>query len=164
MAAYESVSHENWFSRLGKSIKGVLFGLLLFVVSFVVLFVNEGMSFRRGSVLKEVAGKAETIDPKTIDPGHDHKVVHFTGDASGETLTDKDFNVTQTAVHLQRKVEMFQWQEHEKKETKKDAVGGGETTKTSYSYEKVWSDKPIKSDEFKGSDATGRASDRYANP
>lgn len=166
MAAYETVTHDNWFSRLGKSIKGVLFGLLLFVVSFVVLFVNEGMSFRRGSVLAEVSKIAVTVDSKSVDPGNDHKVVHFTGDASGETLIDKDFNVTQTAIHLQRKVEMYQWKEVEHKESKKNAVGGGETTTTWYTYEKVWSDKPIKSAEFTGTDRdTGvRGSVGFTNP
>jgi hypothetical protein len=33
---------QSWFSRIGNAIKGVLVGLVLFVVSFPLLFWNEG--------------------------------------------------------------------------------------------------------------------------
>ena len=46
MAVTETTT-ESWGSRLGNSIKGVLFGLALFIGGFPVLFWNEGNSVKR---------------------------------------------------------------------------------------------------------------------
>ena len=39
---FTEVTNDSWFGRLGNAIKGVVFGLLLFVVAFPLLFWNEG--------------------------------------------------------------------------------------------------------------------------
>jgi Transmembrane protein 43 len=144
-------SHRGYFSRLGGAIKGVVFGAILFVVSFGVLFWNEGRAVKRTRALNETAANTVPVDARAISADNEGKPVHFSGDATGEKLTDPKFGVTREAIHLHRVVEMYQWDEDVRRETKKDAVGGGTTTKTTYTYKKVWHDRPIDSNRFKHS-------------
>jgi hypothetical protein len=146
--SYTVTSSTGWFGRIGESIKGVLFGLLLIVVSFPVLFLNEGRAVKTRKTLDEGAKSVVAVAVDKVDPKNDGKLVYLTGDTVVDgLLTDPDFNVTAEAVNLRRKVEMFQWEEKTQTETKKK-LGGGEETVTTYSYEKVWSDKYIDSSQF----------------
>jgi len=67
---------------------------------------------------------------------------------SQDTLTDDNFGVSAAAIKLNRVVEMYQWDEESSSETKKK-VGGGTETKTTYKYQKIWSERAIDSSEFK---------------
>jgi len=146
--SYSVTSNTSWFGRIGESIKGVLFGLLLIVVSFPVLFLNEGRAVKTRKTLEEGSKSVVAVSAETVDAKNDGKLVHVTGDTAVEGfLTDPDFKVTAEAVKLRRKVEMFQWKENEKTETRKK-LGGGEETVTTYSYEKTWSDKTLDSSGF----------------
>lgn len=146
--SYTVTSSTGWFGRIGDSIKGVLFGVLLIVVSLPVLFLNEGMAVKTRKTLEEGEKSVVAVSAETVDAKNDGKLVYLTGDAVvDDTLTDPDFDVSAAAVNLRRKVEFFQWKENEKTETKKK-LGGGEETVTTYSYEKVWSDKAIDSSGF----------------
>ncbi len=58
------------------------------------------------------------------------------------------FGITEPAISLIRKVEMYQWDE-KSKSTKTDNVGGSQTTKTTYTYNQIWSEHPIKSANFR---------------
>jgi hypothetical protein len=87
-----------------------------------------------------------------MDPANEGKLVHTTGRAkTEETLADADFGVSANAIRLKRKVEMQQWKETAKSE-KKDKVGGGTETITTYSYSREWSDALIDSSRFKQPD------------
>ncbi|MCW5200176.1 TMEM43 family protein, partial [Desulfobulbus sp. F1] len=66
------------------------------------------------------------------------------------TLTDPIFAVSANALKLRREVEMYQWQESSKSETKKK-LGGSTETVTEYSYSKIWSSHAISSASFKKS-------------
>jgi hypothetical protein len=55
-----------------------------------------------------------------------------------------------------RRVEMYQWEEEEHTETH-DEMGGGQTTETTYTYNKVWSENHIDSSNF-------YKSSQYVNP
>lgn len=136
---FTSVSSEGWFSRLGKSIKGIIVGFIIFLVSFVILFWNEGRAVHRARALEEVEGKVVSVeDTSTVDSSFDQKVVHLSGMAqSNKTLTDATFHVSGKVIRLERDVEMFQWIEKTHKKKKKK-VGGGTKTTTTYSYEKDW--------------------------
>ena len=58
---------------------------------------------------------------------------------TGAVLADPVFGVAVTGdLQLVRTVEMYQWTEEVREETKKN-VGGSETTKTTYTYTKQWS-------------------------
>jgi hypothetical protein len=62
-------------------------------------------------------------------------------------LEDPDFGITATGVHLARKVEMYQWKETSKSETR-TKLGGGEETVTTYTYSKEWSSSANDSGQF----------------
>jgi len=72
-----------------------------------------------------------------------------TGDtAAADSLEDPLFNISETALRLRRNIQVFEWKE--KKESKKrDKIGGGSETTTTYSYEKTWSPDLTKSSGFK---------------
>ncbi len=75
--------------------------------------------------------------------------MHVSGKTTvDETLVDQQFGVESTALKLKRVVEMYQWQEQSKSETRKK-IGGGTETVTTYDYEMGWSEELIDSNDFK---------------
>lgn len=148
--SYTEVTKVSWFSRLRESIKGVLVGLLLFALSFPLLYWNEGRAVRQAQALKDGGDAVVTISSEEVDPDKEGFLVHTVGlTKAGETLEDEEFALrAQDALRLERKAEIYQWKEFKKEERKKKA-GGGEEHTTTYSYEKVWSPEPIDSSRFK---------------
>ena len=148
MAITEAVTI-SWGSRLGGSIKGILFGLLLFIAGFPVLFCNEGRSVKTAKAIDEGEGACVAVESNAaVDPDMNGRLVHMTGRADTKDLLEDDaFGVSATAIRLEREVEMFQWEEEETTtETKK--VGGSVERKTTYSYKKDWSSSVIDSSDF----------------
>ena len=155
--SFTEVTTKSWGSRLGDSIKGVLFGLILIVGSCILLFWNEGRAVQTQRSLTEGAGLVVQADPARVDPANDGKLIHVSGDLKpGAPLTDPDFMVSATALRLVRAVEMYQWKEESKTETRKN-FGGSEERVTTYEYHRVWSDDRIDSSRFK-------RQDRHVNP
>ena len=149
--SYTEVTEQSWFSRIGGAFKGIIFGLLLFVAAFVLLFWNEGRAVKTYKTLKEGSGAVVSVPADRIDPANQGKLVHVTGKAVTEaTLADPVFRVSANALMLRREVEMYQWQEHSKSEERKK-LGGGTETVTTYSYSKEWSGHAINSSSFKKS-------------
>jgi flagellar biogenesis protein FliO len=147
--SFTEVTTKSWGSRLGDSIKGVLFGLILIVGSCVFLFWNEGRAVQTERSLTEGASLVVSADPARVDPANDGKLVHLSGDLKpGAPLADPDFMVSATALRLVRIVEMYQWKEESKSETRKN-FGGSEETVTTYEYHRVWSESRNDSSRFK---------------
>jgi hypothetical protein len=139
---------KSWFSRLAESIKSVLVGLILFVVSFPILFWNEGRAVKTARSLEEGSGAVVSVSSDLVAPGNEGKLVHVTGPiATDGPVVDEDLGVQATAVKLVRNVSMYQWIEEEKSETRKK-LGGGEETVTTYEYKKDWSSSPVNSSSF----------------
>jgi hypothetical protein len=155
--SFTEVSSQSWFSRIGDAIKGILFGLVLFAVSFIVLFWNEGRAVKTAKSLKEGASSVVSVDPGKLDSRNEGKLVHFTGLATtAETLSDPQFGISINAIRLQRQVQMYQWQQ--KEETRKQKkLGGSEETIKTYSYSQGWSGEAIDSSKFKTTEG-------HANP
>lgn len=146
---YTEVTSTSWFSRIANSLKGILIGVVLILISIVLLFWNEGRTVRRYQALKEGANAVISVRSDTVDSSNEGKLVHLIGmAATTETLTDSDFGVSENAIKLSRSVEMYQWEQEEKSETRKK-LGGGEETTTTYSYKKDWSSDLIDSSDFK---------------
>jgi hypothetical protein len=146
---FTEITSTSWLQRLGQSIVGVLAGIVLFLVSFPVLFLNEGRAVTTAKSLDEGAAAVQSITDTPIEPAHDGKLVHATGLATtSETLTDPQFGVAANAIRLERVVEMYQYKQNEHTETRKK-FGGGEERVTTYTYEKVWSKERIDSSKFK---------------
>lgn len=145
---FEHVSHQSWGSRLGNSIKGILFGLLLFCGSFVLLFWNEGRAIKTAKSLAEGRGAVVDAPAEQLDANLEGKLVHISGTADTDgVLTDADFGISTPAIKLARDVEMYQWHEEKKTQTKQN-TGGSSTTKTTYDYSREWSDELIDSSRF----------------
>lgn len=147
--AFTETTRIGWGSRLMESIKGVIAGLILFLLSFLVLFWNEGRAVKTHKGLQEGAKGTVTVMADKVDPSNDGNLVHLSGEATTtETLSDPDFGISVNAIRLSRDVEMYQWKQTEKTKSKKK-VGGSKTKTTTYEYEKTWSSSLIPSDNFK---------------
>ncbi|NND99839.1 MAG: hypothetical protein HKN47_21165 [Pirellulaceae bacterium] len=142
------VTNESWISRIGGSIKGLVVGLLLVVISVPVLFWNEGRAVRTAKGLKEGAGAVVKLDSDSVSPENDGQFVHVTGTAhTDEVLSDDTFGVSVNGIRLSRNAETYQWVEKTKKKTKKK-LGGGTRTETTYSYQKEWKSDRVISGNF----------------
>ncbi|KJS02576.1 MAG: hypothetical protein VR65_05150 [Desulfobulbaceae bacterium BRH_c16a] len=147
--SYTEVSSRSWFSRIGGAFKGIVIGLVLMAVAFGLLFWNEGRAVERYKTLKEGGGIVLSVAMDHVDSGNEGQLVHVVGRADTEaTLLDPDLGVQARAIGLIRKVEMYQWQERSKSETRKK-LGGGEETVTTYSYAREWAGRAIDSAHFK---------------
>lgn len=143
------VTQQGWLSRLGGAIKGVLFGLALFLAAFPVLFLNEGRAVSTARALEEGAGQVVSVDIDMVDLEHDGKLVHATGRVETDfSFTDPVFGVGARALQFMRKVEIHQWEESAKSETR-NKTGGGTETVTTYTYDKVWQEDLIDSSKFR---------------
>jgi hypothetical protein len=147
--SFTEVTTKSWTSRIGESIKGVLFGLVLVGGAGVFLFWNEGRAVQTQRSLAEGASLVASVDTARVDPANDGKLIHVTGDLkAGASLSDPDFTVSATALRLVRTVEMYQWKEESKSETRRN-VGGSEETVTTYEYVRTWSETRNDSSRFK---------------
>lgn len=142
------VSQEGWLSRLWNSIVGVLFGGVLFLAGFPMLFWNEGRAVTTARSLEEGQSQVVTVSADKVDPANEGKLVHMTAKAeTNETLRDPAYPVEAKAIKLIRNMHGYQWDE-DKSTSKRKKVGGGEETVTTYKYKKIWSRRPISDTSF----------------
>ena len=148
--SFTEVTEQSWFSRIGGAIKGVLIGLLLFVVAFPLLFWNEGQAVRTYKTLKEGAKSVIDVSADKLDVANEGKLVHASGKlVTTSAMQDDEFGVSAAGVlQLKRQVEMYQWKESSESKTDKN-LGGSTTTAKTYQYSKEWSANHIESTKFK---------------
>ncbi len=137
--SFTEVTTTSWFSRIGNSIMGVLFGIVLILVSVALLWWNEGRSVHTAKGLAEGAKVTVEASADKVDAANEGKLVHLSGKADAKDVVKDDvFGVTSSGlIKLKRQVELFQWVE-EKTETKHKDMGGSETTVTEYNYKTKW--------------------------
>lgn len=154
------VTNQSWFSRLGKAFSGMLTGVVLVFGSAGVLVWNENRAVQTERALTEGAGAVISLDengypppPYPEDESTTGKLVHATGTLEVPNrlyLTD-NFTlpkaVPDDATRLERVVEMYQWKESSKSETR-NKLGGGTETVTTYSYAMDWSETEQNSGNF----------------
>src|SRR5579872_4130337 len=127
----------SWGSRLGKSLVGALFGVVLFLIAFPLLIWNEYNSVQTIRALEEGSGQCMSVAADKVDDGNQGKLIHTTGQATTtETLKDDPFGVSANALLLKRKAEIYQWKERKESKTEKQA-GGKEVTVTKFYHDKV---------------------------
>lgn len=147
--SFTEVTSKSWFSRLGSAFKGILVGIILVVIAFPLLFWNEGRAVKRHKTLEEGGGAVISVPVDRVDSGNQGKLVHLAGmTATEEILTDEVFGVSSRAIKLIRFAEMYQWQETSESQEKKK-LGGGTETVTTYTYNKVWSERLTSSSQFR---------------
>ena len=147
--SYTKTTTTSLGSRLGSSLIGVIVGIVLFIAAFPLIFWNEGRAIKRTKALNEGQQVCITVDNSQAVPENEGKLIHTSGSVkTAETLSDTMFGQTvSNALSFSRTVMMYQWQEHEKSETKKK-TGGNTETKTTYTYTKEWVDHPVSSSSF----------------
>ena len=148
--AYTETTTTSYGQRLAGSAKGMIGGLLVFIIGTGLLWWNEGRTVRTAKAIGDAASHVESVaDVSKVDASLNGKLIHASAFAdTKDTLTDDMFGVREQAIKLDRKVEYYQWVEHSQTK-KRDKVGGGEETITTYTYEQKWVDKPVNSAEFK---------------
>lgn len=138
----------SYGQNVKNSVSGVIIGFIIFLLSFVVLWNNEGNNVKQIEKTKYMSENAIEVSADKINRENDNKLIHVSGSATTtETLSDGIMTVPNAFV-LVRDVEMYQWSENSKTESK-DELGGSTTETTTYTYEKTWSDREIDSQDFK---------------
>jgi len=156
--AFTKTTTTGYGTRVGNSLKGMVVGLILFVVATGALFWNERRSVRTAEAIAETQTVTESIpDVSKVDTGLNGKVIHASARAdTKDQLTDDEFGVSgAVAIALNRKVEYYQYEEKATKKSK-DNLGGSETTTTTYTYDAKWVSKPIDSSQFEDPQYKGK--------
>jgi len=121
-----------------------VFGLILCLISFRLLWVNEGKTDLITTVKTSLPAEADRVD-KTLDG----KFVSITGNLStNDLVADVQFLRPGQYVKLARQVEMYAWTESKKGKRKKSATNDGEIVKN-YLYRKMWLAVPPSTKKFK---------------
>lgn len=155
--SFTETSTTGWFSRIGGSIKGIFFGLIMVVIAFPVLFWNEGRAVKTRKDLNQGTDEFVHVDAAEVNSSNEGKLIHLTGEATTtDQLKDETLSIQSTALVMKRTVEMYQWKENTKT-TRKKKLGGSEQSTTTYSYDKVWAEGRIDSSSF-------NQSKKYSNP
>lgn len=147
---YTETEYESFGDRLQGACAGICIGIILFFASFPLLFWNETRAVERYDALNEAEAQVMSISGMDIDPANEGQLLHFTTNVTngGGTLIDPIFGIQSEGLKLQRHAEMYQWVE-KKRSKKVNKVGGGKTTRTTYTYEKEWVDYVVDSQYFK---------------
>ncbi len=120
-------------------------GVILFIASFVLLWISQGQTN-----YGRIADKQSTaVAADTVDAANENAFVSVTGNlVSDEVLGDPEFLRPGPYLALTRYVEMYAWVQKSKSETK-EKVGGQTETVTTYWNEKEWTSNPQDSSTFK---------------
>jgi transmembrane protein TMEM43 len=143
------VTTTGWLQRIGQSLLGALIGILLVLGSIILLWWNEGRAVEAIRALDRGAKQVVEAQASTVDPAKDGKLVHVSGTMEAKSpARDTAFGVgADNLLRLKRTIEMFQWVEHKESHSRKN-LGGSETTETTYTYRKEWSEQPHDSSRF----------------
>ncbi len=137
----------------GCSVAALPLGGLLVLGSIYLLQWNEGRAVRTALGLGEAAAVMISVEAGEASPANEGKLVHVSGDTATEAvLADEKFNISANAIQLRRVVEMYQWREDKREEKE------GDRKRTYYTYDQVWSDRPIDSSRFND---TSKANPRF---
>jgi len=146
---FTETTRTGWFSRLGSAFGGVIAGIVAILAGIVLLGWNEGRAVQTERALDEGAGVVVDVSADTVDPANDGALVHVSGDTTvGGPVSDTSWPVSAEALRLIRNVEMYQWRETSRSETR-TRLGGGEETVTTYEYDRIWSDSRQDSSSFR---------------
>jgi len=157
--SYTVTRRTGYGSRLTDSLKGIVWWFILLIGGIILLWWNENNYVEQKAALEETEGVTVETSADKIDSSLEKSAVYInwtTSSTDENPLVDETFWVKTDDLKLIRKVEMYQWEEEEHTETK-DELGWGQTTETTYTYNKVWSEDHIDSSKF-------YKSSQYVNP
>lgn len=154
--AYTKTTTTSYGQRLSGSLKGIVGGLVMFIAGTCLLWWNEGRAVKTAKAINEAQSVAVHVDDvSSVDPSINGKLIHASAFAdTKDILTDDIFGVRELAIKLSRTVEYYQWVEETKTE-KRDKIGGGQETVTTYTYEAKWVGSPVNSSDFEDPEYQG---------
>ncbi|KAK2091407.1 Transmembrane protein 43 [Saguinus oedipus] len=131
-------SQPGFLERLSETSGGMFVGLMTFLLSFYLIFTNEGRALKTATSLAE--GLSLVVSPDsihTVAPENEGRLVHIIGALrTSKLLSDPNYGVHLPAVKLRRHVEMYQWVETE--ESREYTEDGQVKKETRYSYSECW--------------------------
>ena len=147
--AYTETTYTGYGTRVKNSFKAIGTGFMLFLAGTALLWWNEGRAVKTNDMLNEAEAATVVMEnPNKLDNSLEGELVCATALATTEdSLVDQQFGFGVKAIAIKRTVRYYQVQEHAKQE-KKDKIGGGEETVTTYTYNRVWTTTPINSEGF----------------
>ncbi|XP_067090170.1 transmembrane protein 43 [Osmerus mordax] len=143
-----SRSQPGFLERLSDTAGGMVVGVIVFFLSFYVLFTNEGRALQTAKSLEEGLSLVVSLNPFSSPADHNNNhLVHLSAPLrTSQPLHDPNYRVAVQAVKLKRQVEMYQWVEYQES---KDIVEDGETkSETTYTYNTEWKSDLINSRNF----------------
>nr|XP_008531192.1 PREDICTED: transmembrane protein 43 [Equus przewalskii] len=138
----------GFLERLSETSGGMFVGLMTFLLSFYLIFTNEGRALKTATSLAE--GLSLVVSPDSIHsvaPENEGRLVHIIGALrTSKLLSDPNYGVHLPAVKLRRHVEMYQWVETE--ESREYTEDGQVKTERRYSYNTEWRSEIVNSRNF----------------
>ncbi|XP_058581844.1 transmembrane protein 43 isoform X2 [Neofelis nebulosa] len=138
----------GFLERLSETSGGMFVGLMTFLLSFYLIFTNEGRALKTATSLAEGLSLVVTPDSiHSVAPENEGRLVHIIGALrTSKLLSDPNYGVNLPAVKLRRHVEMYQWVETE--ESREYTEDGQVKTETRYSYNTEWRSEIVNSRNF----------------
>ena len=148
--AYTETTYTGYGTRVKNSFKAIGTGFMLFLAGTALLWWNEGRAVKTNDMLNEAEAATVVMEnPNKLDNSLEGELVCATALATTEdSLIDQQFGFGAKAIAIKRTVRYYQVQEKSKQE-KKDKIGGGEETVTTYTYNRGWVTTPINSEGFR---------------
>jgi Transmembrane protein 43 len=141
--------------------RGTVFGVVLLIAAFPLLYWNEGRAIQSAAALGDEASSVHSVaDSSRVDPANEGKLVHVTGRAATEeVLSDAEFGVSERAIRLERLAQIYQWEGATSDPAKVNrglnsncdgvpAFGPNRQFQINQLYSKGWSLKPRSSEHF----------------
>jgi hypothetical protein len=140
---------------------GKIFGIVLLIGAFPLLYWNEGRMIQSQVALRDEASSVHAVtDSSQVNPADEGKLIHVTGLATTkEVLTDAEFGISEQAIRLERQAEIYQWEGATRDPAKLarglnqggdgvPAFGPNRQMEINRLYSKGWSLKPRSSEHF----------------
>ena len=127
--------------KVKNSFGGVIGGIILLIAGTCLLWWNEGNNVKNIATTNEVETTAIEIKSDKVEASNDDKLVVVSDNLNviDEEIADTEFGVALKTAKLQRKVEVYQWEEDSSTDDDGD---------TTYSYHKEWHEGLIDSGNF----------------
>lgn len=139
-----------------KQIISLIVGIIIFIGSFAVLWINEGNNAKKIAIANYASKNAIQVDAQKINRENDGQLIATSAETiSDAVLGDENINVSDTLI-VSRKVEMYQWIENnEGGNTKYEKAWSEDFVDTSYFENKSYKNPsfPIKSEVFSANTA-----------
>lgn len=131
---------QGFFSKLGNSFASIPLGIIIVIFGCIVLWNNEKKNVINIKDVKEMRENVNNVSSAEIDKTKEGKLIATKGnlDFGNEVLVDSTFGISVIKPILVRNVEIYQWTETSKTED----------DKTTYTYNKEWTSKPVDSANF----------------